>query len=63
MHALTVAYQPQTEDPERAARLQQILTRPLTETPDPPELDADLYRWLDRALICSGTQEVSVQLP
>jgi len=63
VHALTVAYQPQTEDPERAVGLQQILTRPLTETPDPPELDADLYRWLDRALIYSGTQEVSVQLP
>jgi hypothetical protein len=63
VHALTVAYQPQTADAQRALALQPILTRALTAPPDQPELESDPYSWLDRALIYSGTHDVSVQLP
>ncbi|HZR52285.1 MAG TPA: putative baseplate assembly protein [Streptosporangiaceae bacterium] len=63
VHALTVTYQPQTADPQRAAGLQRILAHALTDPPDPPELSSDLYSWLDRALVCSGTHDVAVQLP
>ncbi len=62
VHALTVAYQPQTADAQRAAGLQGILTRALTDPPDPPELQSDLYNWLNRALIYSGAHDVRVQL-
>jgi len=63
VHALTVTYQPQTADPQRALALRRILARTLTDPPDPPELESDLYSWLDRALVYSGTHEVAVQLP
>jgi len=62
VHAMTVAYQPRTADAQRALGLQRILARALTEPQEPPELESDLYSWLDRALIYSGTHDVRVQL-
>lgn len=62
VHTLTVAYQPQTADAQRALALQRILVRALTDPPGPPELESDLYSWLARALIYSGTHDVRVQL-
>lgn len=62
VHALTVAFQPQTADPQRALGLERILARALTDPQQPPELETDLYSWLDRALIYSGTHDVRVQL-
>jgi predicted phage baseplate assembly protein len=62
VHALTVAYQPETGDAQRALSLQRILARALTDPPAPSGLDSDLQSWLDRALIYSGTHDVRVQV-
>lgn len=62
VHALTVAFQPETGDAQRALALQRILARALTDPPDPSGLDSDLQSWLGRALIYSGTHDVRVQV-
>ena len=62
VHALTVAFQPETADAQRALGLQRILARALTDPQEPPELETDLYSWLGRALIYSGTHDIRVQL-
>ena len=62
VHSLTVLYQPETGDAQRALALQRILARPLTEPTDAPERERDLQNWLDRALIYSGPPDITVQL-
>jgi predicted phage baseplate assembly protein len=57
---LTVSLEPDTADSERRAALQRMLRRPLTETSDRPELERELQRWIDRALVYSGQHEISV---
>jgi predicted phage baseplate assembly protein len=57
---LTVSLEPDTGDADRRLALQRMLRRPLTETSDRPELERDLQRWIDRALVYSGRHEISV---
>ncbi|HEY1627378.1 MAG TPA: putative baseplate assembly protein [Streptosporangiaceae bacterium] len=57
---LTMTYQPRTPDERRELELKRILERPLTEPPEPPELQRDLVEWLARALVYSGPHDVSV---
>jgi hypothetical protein len=59
---LTVSLLPETGDVDLAPRLQRMLERPLAEPGDQPEMDSDLQRWLDRALVYSGAHEISVAL-
>jgi Baseplate J-like protein len=59
---LTLTYQPQTPDEGRELALLRILERPLTEPPEPPELQRDLLNWLGRALVYSGAHDISVVL-
>jgi hypothetical protein len=57
---LTVSLEPDTADPDRRLALQRMLGRPLTETSDRPDLERELQRWIDRALVYSGQHEISV---
>jgi hypothetical protein len=60
--SLAVSYEPETSDAERKLALQRILARPLTQPGDAPEREADLTDWLDRALVYSGTHQITVAL-
>jgi hypothetical protein len=60
--SLTVSYLPETSDPVRQADLQGLLEQPITEASDQPGRETDLWAWLDRALVCSGSHQVSVAL-
>jgi len=57
---LTVSLDPDTADPGQRIALQRMLSRPLTQASDQPELERELQRWIDRALVYSGQHEVSV---
>jgi hypothetical protein len=59
--SLNVSYRPDTDE-ERSSRLLEILQRPLTERPIPPESEPDVWHWLDRALVYSGKHDVTVEL-
>jgi hypothetical protein len=62
VRALTVRLQPETGDETRMGQLQEMLGRKLTKKSDQTELERDLQRWLDRALVYSGRHEISVAL-
>ena len=57
---LTVLLEPDTDDPDRRAALQRMFRLPLTETSDRPELERELQRWIDRALVYSSQHKISV---
>ena len=57
---LTLSLEPDTADPDRRLALQRMLGRPLTETSDRPDLERELQRWIDRALVYSGQHEINV---
>jgi hypothetical protein len=59
---LAVSYRPDTADEERERELREILERPLTERPPPPELEPEVWHWLDRALVFSGRHDISVEI-
>lgn len=61
--ALEVSLRPETADPDLRLRLETLLGRSLRQRGTHPELDADLWRWVDRALVYPGTHEVTVVLP
>lgn len=61
--ALEVSLQPETADPDLRVRLEALLGRSLRQRGTHPELDADLWRWVDRALVYPGRHEVTVVLP
>jgi hypothetical protein len=58
--SLDVTLEPDSGDPSRRAALVRLLRRPLTGRPEQPELERELRRWLDRALVYSGTHEIRV---
>jgi len=58
--SLEVALEPDSTDPERRVALQRLLRRPLGGRPEQPELERELRRWLDRALVYSGRHQISV---
>jgi predicted phage baseplate assembly protein len=60
--SLAVTYKPETSDDERGLALVGILRRTLTDPGDAPERERDLTEWLDRALIYSGSHQVTVAL-
>ena len=62
VRTLTVDLEPETGDVDFAPQLQRMLQQPLTQPNDQPELDIDLQRWLDRALVYSGAHVISVAL-
>ena len=59
---LEVALEPDSTDPERRVALQRLLRRPLGGRPEQPELERELRRWLDRALVYSGDHRITVAL-
>jgi hypothetical protein len=60
--ALSVALEPDTDDPDRRIALRRLLSRPLGGRSDQPQQERDLQRWLDRALVYSGPHEIRVGL-
>jgi hypothetical protein len=62
VRALTVRLQPETGDETRMGQRQEMLARKLTDASDQTELERELQRWLDRALVYSGRHEISVAL-
>jgi hypothetical protein len=62
VRTLTVDLEPETGDVDLAPQLQRMLQQALTQPNDQPELDIDLQRWLNRALVYSGAHEISVAL-
>ncbi|HEU4348568.1 MAG TPA: putative baseplate assembly protein, partial [Actinoplanes sp.] len=57
---LTLAREPATGDAERKLALQRLLDRPLSVTAQETEVERELRRWLDRALIYSGRHDIDV---
>jgi hypothetical protein len=57
--ALEVWLRPETADPDLRLRLGALLGRSLRQRGNHPELDADLWRWLDRALVYPGRHQVT----
>lgn len=57
---LTVILEPDTSDPDRKSALARMLSRPLTEQGDQTEIERNLQRWIDRALVYSGRHEIRV---
>ncbi len=60
VHTLHVELVPESPDAARNNELNRLLTRPLNKSNDPVELEEDLQRWLNRALIYSGKHEITV---
>jgi predicted phage baseplate assembly protein len=66
VEALTVAHEPETQDPIRAGALQRLIDQGVAQAAaqgagqDPGK---QLRRWLERALVYSGTHQITVVLP
>jgi Baseplate J-like protein len=60
--SLEVTLEPETGDVDRRTELRALLRRPLREAGGQPELERDLRRWLDRALVYPGGHDIDVAL-